>query len=39
MKDDGYATPALWLMDGFATVGNEGWQAPATGAKSTASGG
>src|SRR6202047_178822 len=28
MKDGGYSTPTLWLMDGFATVGNEGWQAP-----------
>ena len=28
MKDGGYATPTLWLMDGYAVVGNEGWQAP-----------
>jgi len=28
MKDGGYATPTLWLMDGFAAVGNEQWQAP-----------
>ena len=28
MADGGYSTPALWLMDGFATVGNEQWQAP-----------
>jgi ergothioneine biosynthesis protein EgtB len=28
MADGGYSTPTLWLMDGFATVGNEGWQAP-----------
>ena len=28
MKDGGYATATLWLMDGFATVSNEGWQAP-----------
>jgi ergothioneine biosynthesis protein EgtB len=28
MKDGGYSTPTLWLMDGFATVGNEQWQAP-----------
>ena len=28
MKDGGYATAALWLMDGFATATNEGWQAP-----------
>jgi ergothioneine biosynthesis protein EgtB len=28
MADDGYRRPTLWLMDGFATVGNEQWQAP-----------
>jgi len=28
MADGGYTTPTLWLMDGFATLGNEGWQAP-----------
>ncbi|MCF2524291.1 ergothioneine biosynthesis protein EgtB [Bradyrhizobium sp. G127] len=28
MKDGGYAKPALWLMDGFATVEREDWQAP-----------
>jgi len=28
MKDGGYTTPTLWLMDGFAAAGNEGWQAP-----------
>jgi ergothioneine biosynthesis protein EgtB len=28
MQDGGYSTATLWLMDGFATVGNEGWQAP-----------
>jgi ergothioneine biosynthesis protein EgtB len=28
MKDGGYATPTLWLMDGFAVVSNEEWQAP-----------
>jgi ergothioneine biosynthesis protein EgtB len=28
MKDGGYATPTLWLMDGFAVVENERWQAP-----------
>src|SRR5439155_5208060 len=28
MNDGGYATATLWLMDGFAAVGNEGWQAP-----------
>jgi hypothetical protein len=26
--DGDYTTPTLWLMDGFAAVGNEGWQAP-----------
>ena len=29
MKDGGYATPTLWLMDGsFAAACNEQWQAP-----------
>ena len=28
MKDGGYSTQTLWLMDGFATAGNEQWQAP-----------
>jgi ergothioneine biosynthesis protein EgtB len=28
MEDGGYSTPALWLMDGFATLSNEGWSAP-----------
>jgi ergothioneine biosynthesis protein EgtB len=28
MADGGYITPTLWLMDGFATVTNEQWQAP-----------
>jgi ergothioneine biosynthesis protein EgtB len=28
MKDDGYGTATLWLMDGFATASNEEWQAP-----------
>jgi ergothioneine biosynthesis protein EgtB len=28
MADDGYRRPTLWLMDGFATIGNEQWQAP-----------
>ena len=28
MADGGYSTPTLWLMDGFATVTNEQWQAP-----------
>jgi len=33
MKDGGYTTPTLWLMDGFAAASNEQWQAPATGAR------
>ncbi|HZS63990.1 MAG TPA: ergothioneine biosynthesis protein EgtB [Xanthobacteraceae bacterium] len=28
MADGGYATPTLWLSDGWATVQAEGWQAP-----------
>jgi ergothioneine biosynthesis protein EgtB len=28
MKDGGYSTPTLWLMDGFAAASNEQWQAP-----------
>jgi ergothioneine biosynthesis protein EgtB len=28
MTDGGYATPSLWLSDGWATVQNEGWCAP-----------
>jgi len=28
IKDGGYRTPTLWLMDGFAVVSNEQWQAP-----------
>jgi len=28
MADGGYATPTLWLMDGFATANSEQWQAP-----------
>jgi ergothioneine biosynthesis protein EgtB len=28
MADGAYSTPTLWLMDGFAAVSNEGWQAP-----------
>ena len=28
MTAGGYATPALWLSDGWATVQAEGWQAP-----------
>ncbi len=28
MKEGGYRTPTLWLMDGFATVEQEEWEAP-----------
>ena len=28
MQDGGYANATLWLMDGFATAGQEEWQAP-----------
>ena len=28
MKDGGYSTATLWLMDGFAAVEKEEWQAP-----------
>ncbi len=28
MTDGGYRTPTLWLMDGFAAVEREQWQAP-----------
>jgi ergothioneine biosynthesis protein EgtB len=28
MNDGGYANPVRWLSDGWATVQNEGWQAP-----------
>jgi ergothioneine biosynthesis protein EgtB len=28
MSDGGYRTAKLWLMDGFATVEREGWDAP-----------
>ena len=28
MADGGYTTPTLWLMDGFAAVDGEQWQAP-----------
>lgn len=28
MADDGYARPELWLSDGWATVQDEGWEAP-----------
>ena len=28
MQDGGYSTATLWLMDGFAAVANEDWQAP-----------
>jgi ergothioneine biosynthesis protein EgtB len=30
MADGGYATPSLWLSDGWATVEAEGWRAPGT---------
>jgi ergothioneine biosynthesis protein EgtB len=29
MAADGYATPSLWLSDGWATVQAEGWRAPS----------
>ncbi len=28
MQDGGYRNATLWLMDGFTTASNEGWQAP-----------
>jgi ergothioneine biosynthesis protein EgtB len=28
MRDGGYSTPTLWLMDGFSSVENEQWRAP-----------
>ncbi len=28
MSDGGYATPSLWLSDGWAVVESEGWRAP-----------
>ena len=28
IADGGYATPALWMSDGWATVQQSGWQAP-----------
>jgi ergothioneine biosynthesis protein EgtB len=28
IADGGYATPSLWLSDGWATVQSEGWEAP-----------
>jgi len=28
IEDGGYETATLWLMDGYAAAGNEGWQAP-----------
>ncbi len=28
MNDGGYRRPELWLAEGWATVGREGWQAP-----------
>jgi formylglycine-generating enzyme required for sulfatase activity len=38
MADGGYATPTLWLSDGWATVEAQGWDAPGYWATSTASG-
>ena len=34
----GYATPSLWLSDGWAAVQAEGWRRPAIGGKRTAPG-
>ena len=28
MEDGGYATPTLWLADGWATINQNGWRAP-----------
>jgi ergothioneine biosynthesis protein EgtB len=28
MADGGYVTPSLWLSDGWAVVGDQGWSAP-----------
>ena len=28
IEADGYATPSLWLSDGWSAVQNEGWEAP-----------
>jgi ergothioneine biosynthesis protein EgtB len=28
IRDGGYRTPTLWLMDGFAAASNDEWQAP-----------
>ncbi|RVT94088.1 ergothioneine biosynthesis protein EgtB [Sphingomonas crocodyli] len=28
IEDGGYSTPTLWLSDGWATVGAEGWRSP-----------
>ena len=28
MQDGGYEKATLWLMDGFAAAGREGWEAP-----------
>ncbi|MDW3369895.1 hypothetical protein NQ239_25075, partial [Escherichia coli] len=28
IRDGGYSTATLWLMDGFGTASAEGWQAP-----------
>ena len=40
MKDGGYATATLWLMDGFADRrATRAGRRPATGARSTANGG
>ena len=30
MEDGGYATPTLWLSDGWATAEREGWEAPGS---------
>ena len=38
MKDGGYSTPTLWLMDGFAAARTNNGRRPATGARSTANG-
>ena len=38
IADGGYATPILWLSDGWAKVEAEGWRRRAIGANSTAPG-